>query len=134
MTLLDAKAPKPRSLFLKLLPLIIFVAFVLSAILAYRLRDYPEERAVSRFLTSLEDGNYQRGYQLWQAVQSYSFNDFMRDWGPQGDYGKIRTFTILHSRSKGSNNVIVTVRINNTDPPLEILVDRNTKGLAFSPF
>ena len=134
MTLLDAKAPKPHSLLVKLLPLIIFVAVVLAAFLAYRLRDYPEERAVSRFLTALQAGNYQRGYQLWQPVHSYAFSDFMHDWGPEGDYGKIRTFEIMRSRSKGPNNVIVTVRINKTDPPLDLLVDRNTKGLAYSPF
>ena len=30
--------------------------------------------------------------------------------------------------------VIVTVTINDEEPPRELLVDRKTKGLAFSPF
>ena len=51
-----------------------------------------------------------------------------------GDYGKIREFEILGSRSKGSNTVIVVVRINKVDPPIELLVDRKTKGLAYSIF
>jgi hypothetical protein len=134
MTLLDARLPKPRSLFRRFLPLIIFIGGTLGILVAYRFRDYPEERAVSRFLRTLEEGNYQRGYQLWQPVKSYSFESFMHDWGPQGDYGKIRSFEVVGTRSKGSNNVIVSVRINNQDPPLDVLVDRKTKGLAYSPF
>jgi len=30
--------------------------------------------------------------------------------------------------------VIVTVRINKVDPPLDLLVDRKTKGMAYSVF
>ena len=134
MTLLDARPPKPRRLIVKLLPLIIVVVVIIGTLLVYRFKNYPEERAVSRFLTTLAEGNYQKGYQLWQPAQSYSFENFMHDWGPQGDYGKIRRFEILDSRSKGSSNVIVTVRINNQDPPLDIVVDRKTKSLAYSPF
>jgi hypothetical protein len=134
MTLLDAKPPTPPPLTQKLLPLAVIVVLALGSALAYRLRDYPEERAVARFLTTLEEGNYTLGYQLWRPVESYGFETFMHDWGPQGDYGKIRGFTIVRSRAKGSANVIVTVRINGQEPPLDLLVDRKTKGLAYSPF
>jgi hypothetical protein len=98
------------------------------------LRNFPEERAVSRFLTTLEQGNYQEAYRLWQPAASYSYHDFIHDWGEQGDYGKIRAFKILGSRSKGSQTVIVTLTVNNQQPPLELLVDRKTKGLAYSIF
>jgi len=30
--------------------------------------------------------------------------------------------------------VIVVVRINSVDPPIDLLVDRKTKGLAYSIF
>ena len=89
---------------------------------------------VSRFLTTLEQGNFQEGYKLWQPSKSYTYADFLNNWGPQGDYGKIRKFNVLGSRSKGSNTVIVTVSINDVQPPIDILVDRKTKELAFSPF
>jgi hypothetical protein len=134
MTLLDARPPKQRPLIIKLLPAIIIVVVIVGALLIYRFKNYPEERAVARYLTTLSQGNYHEAYHLWQAAPSYSFENFMHDWGPQGDYGKIRHFEILDSRSKGSSNVIVTVRINNQDPPLDIVVDRNTKALAYSPF
>ncbi|MGH9352907.1 MAG: hypothetical protein ACRD2G_12220 [Terriglobia bacterium] len=83
-------------------------------------------------MTTLEQGNYQKAYKLWQPAPSYQFSDFMHDWGPQGDYGKIRSFDILDAKSKGSSTVLVYVTINNEQPPLGILVNRHTKGLAYS--
>jgi hypothetical protein len=133
MTLLDAKpAPPPRKIGrYVLLALVIIIVGSVTYIL---LRNFQEERAVSRFLTTLEQGEFQQAYNLWQPAKSYSYKDFLSNWGMQGDYGKIRSFTVLGSRSKGSNTVIVTVAINNVQPPIELLVDRRTKGLAFSPF
>jgi hypothetical protein len=130
--LLDAQPPKPRKTWKYISPaLLILIAGVLLAVL---FRNYPEERAVGRFLTTLQQGNYQEAYRLWQPAPSYSYQDFLRDWGEQGDYGKIREFKILGSRAKGSVTVIVRVKINNVDPPLELAVDRRTKGLAYSIF
>ena len=134
MTLLDAEPPKPQSALRKYLPGVIALVVVTGALLGYRLRNYPEERAVARFLTTLEEGNFREAYRLWQPSPSYGFGDFMHDWGEQGDYGKLRQFEILQSRSKGSDAVIVTVRINGVDPPLDVVVDRRTRGLAYSPF
>ena len=133
MTLLDATPPKqPRKIGrYVLLAMVIIIVGGTAYIL---LRNFPEERAVSRYLTTLEQGNYQEAYRLWQPSASYSYQDFIHDWGEQGDYGKIRTFKILGSRSKGSQTVIVTLTINNQQPPLELLVDRQTKGLAYSIF
>lgn len=133
MTLMDATPPKPprkigRYIFIALALIVVGGAgYVL-------LRNYPEERAISRFLTTLEQGNYQEAYRLWQPSPSYTFGDFLHDWGEHGDYGKIRSFKILGSRSKGAGTVIVTVTINDEEPPRDLVVDRKTKGLAYSPF
>jgi len=134
MTLLDSTTPKPKSKLRKWLPLIIVVVLAVGSVATYALWNYPEERAVSRFLTTLEQGNYQEAYCLWQPSPSYTFQDFVSGWGEKGDYGKIRDFSILASKSRGSVTVLVTVRINNVEPPAVLLVDRKTKGLAYSPF
>jgi len=133
MTLLDATPPKPPLKVGRYILVALAVIVVASA--SYIVfRNFPEERVISRFLTTLEVGNYQEAYRLWQPSSTYSYDDFLHDWGERGDYGKIRTFKILGSRSKGSGTVIVTVTINNEQPPLELLVDRKTKGLAYSIF
>ncbi|HLI29927.1 MAG TPA: hypothetical protein VKV79_02360 [Terriglobia bacterium] len=136
LTLMDAKPPKPKRGILKYIPLpvLILILAAIGSLVTYSLWDYPEERAISQFLTTLEKGDYHKAYELWQPAPSYHFADFMHDWGPEGDYGKIRNFRILGATSKGRNTVLVMVRINDEDPPLSLLVDRRTKGLSYSIF
>ena len=133
MPLLDTtppKAPRPIGRYV----LIGLVVAIVIAAAAYRFWDYPEEHAVSRFLETVERGDYKTAYQLWQASSSYSYDDFVRDWGPSGDYGQIREFEIVRAKSASSGTVTVTVIVNHRSPALKLLVDKKTKGLAFSPF
>lgn len=133
MTLLDATPPKPPLRIGRYI-LLALVVFILGGASYFVLRNFPEERAVSHFLTALENGNYREAYHLWQPSPTYTYTDFLHDWGEKGDYGKIQTFKILGSQSKGAGTVIVTATINNQEPPRDLVVDRKTKGLAFSPF
>jgi len=133
MTLLDAKPEKPKGILRRYLVLWILLLVGSAAILFILFRNYGEERAVARFLTSLQQGQFREAYQLWQPSPSYTYEDFLAGWGEKGDYGKVREFEILGSRSKGSNTVIVVVRINQSRP-IDIVVDRKTKGLAYSVF
>ena len=133
MTLLDATPPKPPRKVGRYV-LIALVIIVVGGAGYVVFRNFSEERVVARFLTALEQGNYQEAYRLWQPTPTYSYDDFLHDWGEHGDYGKIHSFKILGSRSKGSTTVIVTVTINDQEPPRDLVVDRKTKGLAYSPF
>lgn len=133
MSLLDTTPPKPPrhiGRYVLLVPL----AAIIFAGAAYYFWDYPEEHAVSRFLQTVRRGDYQTAYRLWQASPSYTYNDFVKDWGPNGDYGKIREFDILRAKSSSAGTVTVTVIVNHESPALKLLVDKRTKGLAFSPF
>jgi hypothetical protein len=136
LMLLDAKPPKPKTGIQKYisLPLLVIVVAIVGGVAFYAFHNYPEELVISKFLTEVQRGNYQQAYKIWQPSSEYSFTDFMHDWGPQGDYGKIHNFDILHTRSMGSRSVVITVRINNENPPLNLVVDRKDKGIAYSPF
>jgi hypothetical protein len=136
MTLMDAKPLKPVSGIRKHVPLPILILIVLliaivCGLIGFRFWNIRQERAVTRFLVTLQQGNYQEAYGLWQPATSYTFDNFVHDWGENGDYGKIREFEILGSQSHG-DMVIVTVRINGVNPPLDLIVDRKSLGLAFS--
>ena len=128
--LLDAKPAKPPVKVGRYILLGVVVLF-LGTLFCFIFWNYAEERTVSRFLTTIERGDYPEAYRLWQPSPSYSYEDFLRDWGEKGDYGRIRHFRIINSKSKGSRTVVVKVRINNVDPPLEIAVDRKNKGLSY---
>ena len=132
MTLLDATPPPPpRNIGRYILTALVVI--IVGGAGYFVFRNFPEERAISRFLTALEQGNYREAYQLWQPSSTYSYQDFLHDWGERGDYGKIRTFKVLGSQSKGAGTVMVTVTINDRESPLQLLVDRRTKGLAYTP-
>ncbi|HEY6291584.1 MAG TPA: hypothetical protein VI455_08495 [Terriglobia bacterium] len=133
MSLLDARPPKPSRRIGRYV-LLAFVAAIIIGGVSYYFWDYPEERAVTRFLETVQRGDYKTAYQLWQPSSSYSYDDFLKDWGPAGDYGKIRQFEVLRASSAASQTVSVTVEINNETPVLKLLVDKRTKGLAYSPF
>ena len=133
MSLLDTTPPKPPRHIGRYILLVLLAAIIFAGA-AYYFWDYPEEHAVSRFLQTVERGDYQTAYRLWHASPSYSYDDFVKDWGPNGDYGKIREFEILRANSSSSGTVTVTVIVNHESPALKLLVDKGTKGLAFSPF
>jgi hypothetical protein len=135
--LLDAKPPKPVGKFRRYVPLPVQILLVLVLLgivgfLTYHFWNFRQERALARFLTTIEQGNYQQAYRLWQPPQSYTYANFLSGWGPQGDYGKIQSFEILDSESKGQS-VLVTVRINGQDPPLKLIVKTKSGGLAYAP-
>jgi hypothetical protein len=133
MSLLDATPPKPPRHIGRYILLVLVAGIIVAGVASY-FWDYPEERAVSRFIETVQRGDYQTAYRLWQPSPSYSYDDFVKDWGPSGDYGKIRQFEILRATSSSSGTVTVVVIINNEAPPLKLLVDKHTKGLAYSPF
>jgi hypothetical protein len=132
--LFDAEVPKPKTGIRKYWPLLVIVIVVGGVIGYFAFHNLPEKRAVADFLTQLEQGNYKEAYRLWQPAPDYTYDDFLHDWGPKGDYGKVREFKIVAAESKGSELVIVVVTINNQTPALALLVDRKTKGLAYSPY
>ena len=130
----DAETTKPKTGIRKYWPLLAAIVVVGGVIGYFALHNLSEKRAVANFLTQLEEGHYEQAYKLWQPAPDYTYDEFLHDWGPQGDYGKIREFRILDAESKGSALVIVVVTINNQTPALSLVVDRKTKGLAYSPF
>jgi hypothetical protein len=133
MTLLDATPPKPERPIWRYI-LIAVAAAIVIGVTAYVLWDYPEQRAVTHFMQALERGDYQTAYRIWQPSPSYSFDDFMKDWGPKGDYGKVTSFDILDASSASAKTVTILVVVNNETPAVKLLVDRKTKGLAYSPY
>jgi hypothetical protein len=132
--LFDSETPKPKTGIRKYWPLLVIIVVVGGVIGYFALHNLPEKRAAANFLTQLQEGNYKEAYKLWQPTSSYTYDDFLHDWGPQGDYGKVREFKIVGAESKGSELVIVIVTVNNQTPALPLVVDRKTKGLAYSPF
>ncbi len=116
MTLLDPPAAKPEKSRA--------MAFTVSALLLvtivvlwFTFRYYPEKKAAQHFFDALVADNTAQAYQLWKPGPSYMMKDFLADWGPQGYYGPVKSYTILRaSSSVGANAVAVRVAISPFSP------------------
>ena len=74
-------------------------------------------------------------YVLWVRTESdrkgYSYDTFLKDWGPAGDHRDVSDFRISKSRSC-DNGVILTVNLGKHQEKL--WVKRDDLTIGFSPF
>lgn len=95
---------------------------VLAVVLYFSVRYYPEKKAAEHFLDALVSGDTKRAYELWKPTESYKLGDFLADWGPEGYYGPVKSYSIMKATAhRGSNGVIVTVEVS----PFSPMPDRN---------
>jgi len=152
MTLLDAKEYDPKPARRRWQMLGAAVVILIVALILWRIyRFWPEEHAVQKFFQAVEAKNFERAYGLWNAdpdwqrhpdqYKDYTYNQFVLDWGPQGEYGPITSHTVdcsLEEVSKKSGlghgtGVIVVVIINQRRDPTSLWVEKKTKSITTSP-
>jgi len=104
------------------------MAFTIAALsvvaivaLWFTFRYYPEKRAAERFFDTLVAGDTTKAYQLWKPGPTYAMKDFLADWGPQGYYGPVKSYKILHAKApSGSNAIAVSVEVSPFSPMPDI--------------
>ena len=149
MGLLDATSEEPRSKLRRLAISGLALALLVSLTIAYMFRFYPEKRAVERFLDTLVAGDIERAYELWKPSGSYTFQDFLEDWGPTGYYGPVKSYHIETAQNPrgGGSGVIIVVELSPYQPfpaandteknrrtkEVRIWVERRDKSLGFPP-
>jgi hypothetical protein len=111
---------------------IALVLIFISGVL-YKFANYREEGRVQQFMQTIESGQYDAAYQLWDADAKYTMKDFLQDWGKEGYYTKgMQQVRIVDSNSKGSA-VVVYVGIDSLKSPVALRVDKETLKISFSP-
>ncbi len=105
MTLFEAQ-PYDAASARKKRNLIIALAFVVIVIglVWWQLRFWPEERIVDHFFDALQQQDYAQAYGVWMhdpdwkqhpdRYSRYTYNDFIKDWGPGGEWGIIKSHKI----------------------------------------
>jgi len=154
MTLLDApqfdaaKAKRMRQISIGALiaagaVVVVYVVLWMSLFHTFEFWAWPAEHRISSFMTTLESGDFNKGFEMWyrdpdwqkhpERYSAYDFNQFQKDWGPMGDYGKIRSHKILMAKSVGNGVVVGLVVNSDTAHPLFLRVDNKSKQIGFSP-
>lgn len=99
------------------------VTFVILVALGmqYLMRYHTEKVTVRNFMTTVAVGNLEQAYKLWKPAETYSYKDFLEDWGPSGYYGPVKSFriedaTVMKRGSESASGVIVTVAVSPDSP------------------
>ncbi|HXU47423.1 MAG TPA: hypothetical protein VN727_00120 [Candidatus Binatia bacterium] len=113
MTIFDAPPIKPPWKYRRL-AIAVGAAVVIAAItIAVLLRFHTERNTVRQFMNAVAESNFQQAYQVWKPSPSYTFQDFMQDWGPDGYYGPVKSFRIdNHLTQKQGTVVSITVDVS----------------------
>lgn len=150
MTLLDApqynarRESRKRNLAIAAIVVAVLIFFgVISFYLdiPWSLWHWPSDHRVNQFFATIESGNLQKAYGLWNNDPNwqqhptqyavYDFTQFQKDWGPASDYGVIKSHQIIIAKTVG-NGVVMGVDINGGKTPIFLRVD-HTKTIGFSP-
>ncbi len=155
MTLFEAQPYDPaqaRRKWMRILAIVFAVALI--AILWWNLRLWPEEHVVDQFFTALEQQNFEKAYGIWMhdpawkqhpdMYARYPYGDFVKDWGPAGEWGVVTSYHIegaaVPSGYSGtpfatSSGVVVVVTVNKrVGDKARIWVQKDDKTLGFSPY
>lgn len=144
-----AKARRRRNKILLVVAIVIVVGVVL-----WMNRFWQEEHVVSQFFQALQQQKFEQAYGVWmhdpdwkqhpQRFTRYSYNDFLQDWGPSGEWGVIKTFhvdgaAVPHGYSGSpfatASGVVVVVTVNDrVADKAHIWVQKDDKTLGFSPY
>jgi len=126
----------------------VLALLVVVAVWFFFLRFATEKRTVAHFLAAVAGGDFGHAYQLWHAEPSYSYNDFLQDWGPKGYYGPVRSFRITKvDQPKDGSGVIVDVELSPFTPfpdendvvknrqtkEVRIWIERRDQSISFAP-
>jgi hypothetical protein len=149
VSLLDNTAEEPKSKLRRYVITGVAFAALLTSALWYLFHFYPEKRAAVRFFDSVVAGDFQRAYQIWKPSASYSFQDFLDDWGPKGYYGPVKSYHIesVQSPRHGGSGVILVVELSPDQPfpadtdasknrrlkEVRLWVESRDKSLSFPP-
>src|SRR5688500_3008743 len=68
------------------LPFAIVTVLLVVGGLAYNFVNYREERHVTQFIRTLQQGEYETAFATWDSDSHYTMKDFLVDWGKDGYY------------------------------------------------
>ena len=118
MGLFDSTEEHPPSKVLRyIITGVVFVGLI-AGFLAYQLRFHTEERTLRHFMDAVVAGKMDEAYRIWKPSETYSFKDFLEDWGPDGYYGPIKSYHLEHIEKNKPNasGVVATIELSPYQP------------------
>ena len=148
MGLLDRDSEDPQSKLRRYIVLALLTVVAAVVAFLYFTRYSAEKKTATRFLDTVVQGNLEEAYRLWQPKASYTYKDFVDDWGPNGYYGPVKSYQIVTAqRTRGASGVVIVVEVSPFLPfpgdaereklrqnkEVKLWVERETRSLSFAP-
>ncbi len=118
MGLFDSTEEHPPSKVLRyIITGVVFVGLI-AGFIAYQLRFHTEEGTLRHFMDAVVAGKMDEAYRIWKPSETYSFKDFLEDWGPEGYYGPIKSYRLEHIEKNKPNasGVVATIELSPYQP------------------
>lgn len=129
-------------------------AVIVLSIVCWNLRFWPQEHLVDQFFDALQQQSFEKAYGIWMhdpdwkqhpdQYSRYPYNDFIKDWGPSGEWGIIKSHHVdgaaVPTGYSGTpfataSGVVVVVSVNGRiADKAHIWVQKSDKTLGFSPY
>lgn len=148
MGVFDSTAEEPHSKVRRYIISGVAFAFLVALGIWYVVRFHTEKKTVQEFLNALVAGQTEQAYRTWKPAPSYSYKDFLDDWGPDGYYGPVKSFHIEDAEHpKGGTGIVVIVEVSPYQPfpvdneaakqsktkEVRLWVERKDQSLSFPP-
>ena len=117
MTIFDAPPIKPPWKYRRPALFVGSGVVIAAIVIAVLLRFHTERDTVRRLMNAIAVGNFQEAYQVWKPSPSYTYQDFVQDWGPDGYYGPVKSWRIQnHLTQKQGSVVLIAVEVSPYQP------------------
>ena len=147
--ILDSGAEEPKSKALRYIVSGVALVAMLAGALWYFLRFTPEKHTAERFMNAVVAGDSQEGYKIWHPNPSFTYQDFLAFWGPNGYYSPIKSYRLMSAEvpPKGGTGVVVVIEVSAYSPfpspedsvkfgqnqEVRLWVERSDQSLSFPP-
>ena len=146
--LLDRDSEDPQTKLRRYILTGLASAVLLAAGYLYLTRYSTEKDTATKFFDAVVKGDTEAAYRIWQPKPSYTYKDFLDDWGEKGYYGPVKSYQIVVAqRPKNGSGVVVVVEVSpfapfpaNTDreklrqnKEVKLWVERQNQSIAFAP-
>ena len=110
MGLFDSTSEHPHSRIRRYLITTLVFILLIAGFVWWLLRYHHEKVTARNFLNAVVAGKMEEAYRIWKPSATYTYKDFLEDWGPEGYYGPVHSYHYENAErlpKSGSGVIIV---------------------------
>ena len=131
------KTDAKREKIVKVLGIAAAIIIIASGSLYFFMRDFQEKQKLNNFRELIAKKDYKAAYIVWGCTEAtpcplYSFERFLRDWGPDSPVAKASALSVV--RTNSCPDTVIQVWNIGAKEEVNLLVNRKDKAIGFAPW